>query len=314
MKENDTFFIRDLHCAGSVAEMAKLDRFDKEFAVYGTAGYAADGNLYYHASTNEQKLYQYIQEQMLDGYYFTPISYLIKWGAVPKGMEDDYMQIVKYYLLSEMKRDYESVNYFEIMHPIFCTEPNNSSYELLKEYSEQIEGYFNECSLQLFMGAIITAYEGKVLTSKSYREFNQYYRKVQKQIENDPVPAGQIKRTLYGFGYLDKGEIKYIMNALPMEVVKQRDKKIMSGVLAAPIIKKTFWMSSINEVNRIRKEFLEYLIMGQNEAYFILLTQLKNLPGVINTHILNDIREIFSVSQKAMGHLNYYMNTWNKMQ
>ena len=52
---------RDAQCAADVGRMEEFGRFPTEFKVYGTASWEENGKIYYRATTDEEKLYDYIQ-------------------------------------------------------------------------------------------------------------------------------------------------------------------------------------------------------------------------------------------------------------
>ena len=57
---------RDMRCAADVGRMAELGRFDVQFDVYGSAVQEHDGKIYYRATSDEEKLYDYMQQKRLE--------------------------------------------------------------------------------------------------------------------------------------------------------------------------------------------------------------------------------------------------------
>ncbi|MDO4923083.1 MAG: hypothetical protein Q4E82_03555 [Peptococcaceae bacterium] len=69
----ESFENRDLQCANEVSEMARLGKFNIEFAVYGSAVQESDGKVYYYATENNDKLYREIVKADTEERYFMPV-------------------------------------------------------------------------------------------------------------------------------------------------------------------------------------------------------------------------------------------------
>ena len=305
---------RDIKCASDVATMAELGRFEKEFIAYGTACQGQNGQIYYYASGNEERMYQYVNEQSVKGIYYTPVMSLVKRSLVPSGMEDDIVQAAKQCMLIEMKREYESVNYFDQMQPFFDTEANNNAYPILLEYREKIEGHFDDRELQLFLGMVRIAYEGKVLMEAHFQELLSWHQYIRKQMEDDPIVAENIERTLYGFVYYENDEPKVAYDAKEVCVLRQHNEKIIKGLTVGPIMHKTYWFPQFKMMQEVRTSFCDWLKTGENEEYFSVLNEIRTASGVIDKKKLAEVGAIFTVSPMAYHAWKYYANIWNTVQ
>ena len=303
---------RDIKCASDVASMVALGKFEKEFIAYGTATKANDGQVYYYASGNEERLQKYVEEEKWKGNYFTPVVSTVKRSLVPSGLEDDIVQACKQVMLGEMKKQYESVDYFNVMQPFFDTAANDNAYPVLLEYKERIEGYFEDRELQLFINAVKIAYEGKVLSETKYQELLAWHQYIRRQMEDDPIVAENLERTLYGFVYYEDGVQKVAYDAQELCIIHQHNEKLMKGLTVGPIMHKTYWFQQFKLMKEVRESFCDWLRAGQNETYFDLLNQIKSTAGVIDEEAFRLAGESLSSSQMASNAWHYYNYVWNK--
>ena len=303
---------RDIKCASDVASMVALGKFEKEFIAYGTATKANDGQVYYYASGTEERLQRYVEEEKWKGNYFTPVVSTVKRSLVPSGLEDDIVQACKQVMLGEMKKQYESVDYFNVMQPFFATAANDNAYPVLLEYKERIEGYFEDRELQLFINAVKIAYEGKVLSETKYQELLAWHQYIRRQMEDDPIVAENLERTLYGFVYYEDGVQKVAYDAQELCIIHQHNEKMMKGLTVGPIMHKTYWFQQFKLMKEVRESFCDWLRAGQNETYFDLLNQIKSAAGVIDEEAFRLAGESLSSSQMAANAWHYYNYVWNK--
>jgi len=303
---------RDIRCASDVASMVALGKFEKEFIAYGTATKTETGEVYYYAASNEERLQKYVDAQKWKGNYFTPVVSTVKRSLVPSGLEDDIVQACKQVMLGEMKAQYESVDYFNEMQPFFDTAANDNAYPILLDYKERIEGYFEDQELQLFLNAVQIAYEGKVLSEAKYQELLAWHQYIRRQMEDDPIVAENLERTLYGFVYYEDGKQKLAYDAQELCIIHQHNEKIMKGLTVGPMMHKTYWFQQFKLMKEVRDSFCDWLKAGQNEEYFALLEQIKTVPGVIDEQALNAVGEKFASSQMATNAWKYYQYVWNK--
>ncbi|MBP3625229.1 MAG: hypothetical protein J6J05_05285 [Peptococcaceae bacterium] len=304
---------RDVRCAADVGRMAELGRFATEIEIYGAAVQNPDGKIFYRTTENAENLYRYIQRQRIQEQYYTPISVLREREKIPFELREAYVLDRKYTLLRQMKSFYEDSSYFEIMRPFFIREPNNNAVALLNQFRENLDGYFDDTSLQIFGGLVGIAYEGKVLSAEGYQKLEKWYWNIRKQMQNDPVVEDNIGRTFYGFGYLDSDEtMHYIIDTQLMPIVYKRQEKILQGYCAGSITQKSYWFQQFNQLPTVRKAYQEWLMYAQDAAYFESLKIIQSLPGVIadkeQTAAIDKIKKYAEAKTAAA----YYFTIWNK--
>ena len=306
---------RDMRCAADVGRMAELGRFDVQFDVYGSAVQEHDGKIYYRATSDEEKLYDYMQQKRLEEQYFTPIVQQSRRTKVPAGMKEQLLQETKYILLKQLKRDYEGSGYFALMQPLFQIAANEEALPVLLNYQEQIDGHFDDTELQLFLGAAWMAYEAKVLSSGSYKRLLQWHNTTRQQMADDPVVADNLERTFYGFVYQKPdGCSDCMLDAQKMTVVRQRQEKLLQGLLVGPIMQKTYWFHQFNQLGAIRQSYRQWLLQGQDEVYFRVLQEIRHCPGVITWSALRQAAEKLAGNKAASRAVAYYSALWNLQQ
>ena len=303
---------RDMRCAADVSRMAALGRFDVQFDVYGSAVQEQDGKIYYRATSDEEKLYAYMQQKRLEERYFTPIVQQSRRTKVPAGMKEQLLQETKYALLKQLKREYEGSGYFALMQPLFQIEANDEALSVLQSYQEQIDGHFNDTELQLFLGAAWMAYEAKVLSGGSYRQLLQWHNAIRQQMADDPVVADNLKRTFYGFVYQrPDGSRDCMLDAQRMTAVRQRQEKLLQGLLVGPIMQKTYLFQQFSQLGAIRQDYRQWLLQGQDAAYFQMLQAIRHCPGVIAQSAIKQATEKLTGSKAASQAVAYYSALWN---
>ena len=310
---NTLFENRDMRCAADVGRMAELGRFATEVTVYGSAVQTLHGQIIYRATEQEDALYHFIQRQRLEEAYYTPILSLRERDKIPFELREDYVLDKKYALMRQMQMIYEDSGYFAVMQPYFLREPNNQSFDALEAYRKEIEGYFDDTVLQLFWGLVGIAYESKVLSAEGLYQLKGWYKKVRKQMSDDPAVEDNIGRTFYGFGYLDvDGARKYIIDTQLMPIVYKRQEILIKGYCTGSILQKTCWFQQFNQMIAVRKSYLQWLADAQNDVYFARLQMIKALPGVITQNEAAETAEKIKKYAEAKKAAAYYFAMWNK--
>lgn len=301
---------RDLQAANAVAEMYRLGRFETEFIIYGSAVQDFDGKIYYYATTNRERLHQYIEKSCFEKRYFMPIVKYDRRLQLPADLKEEWLKKIKIALIKAMKFQYEKC--ILLMQPFFKTEANNEAIDLLNDVQEAIDGYFDDALLQCFMGLVEISYKAKVLSQENYKRFDLWHSKVRRQMVDDPVWRDNIVRVFYGFIYVDnEGRRQCIFDAQKMNVVEKYNEKILSGYLVAPIVKKQYAFKQFGEIPEVRQAFKQWLTSTETEKYLSLIQKIKSMPGVINKNELSDLRRRVVDKQDALKAIDYYQALWN---
>lgn len=304
---------RDAQCAADVKQMEELGKFPVEFRVYGTASQARDGEILYRAGENEDKLYDYMQEARLRDVMFTPILTDVVYEKVSSDQQAQKMYETKYGLIKKMKLHYEGCNFFDLMKPLFDTSSNNNGYEVIEAFQKEIDGYFEDAFMQLFIGMVDMAFDAKILTIESYRYFKAWYDDVYRQMEDMPVVEELYKRTFYGFVYHNNsGAPKVFCDARRMTVVHKREELILKGYLVGSIVKKRYSFSEMSALSGARNAFRMWLLELEDSIYFDRLHVLKRQVGVIDEIKIQEVKDSVENDVDAYRAVCYYEKLWNK--
>lgn len=303
---------RDERCAADVAYMASMGSFGEDFLMYGCA-YLEHGKVTYRISPEASQLYLFQEKCAHQQLYPTTVTSFIHHTAVPGGMREQVAHQTKLLLAQQLREQYPHC-FFEWLEPFTQTKANNSSFDLLADMAYAIDGYFDEGQLQLMEGTMELAYGAKVLNDSGYAELLQWLEKTRRQMEADSVIQDVCSRTLYGFCYQDNaGNIKSSMNAQLEKAYEKHTSLELSGKLVGPVMQRTYWMKSFNDMNMVREAFKGWLEGLQNENYFALLTKLKALPTVINQDAFAQaLQQIEECGQaQAIADFKLYGRRWN---
>lgn len=307
----ESFENRDLQCANEVAEMARLGKFETEFLIYGTAVQENNGDIYYYATTNQRKLYHLIKDARRDERYFMPIVHQMERLKVPADRKEEQLAKNKYALIKKMKQAYET--YLPAMRAFFRTPANDAAYSLLKAFQDEVDGYFDDTKLQLFLGLVEMGLEGKVLSQEKYLLLKTWYDKVRHQMKDDPVYSDNITRIFYGFVYLDQNGSRHcVFDAQEMDVVEKHYDKIMQGYTTSPIFTKQYAFKQFNEMAVVRRDYSNWLMEAVTDAYMERVQHLKTLPGVIDAKRLAELATANEGNAYSYQATRYYLALWNK--
>lgn len=305
----ESFENRDLQCANEVSEMARLGKFNIEFAVYGSAVQESDGKVYYYATENNDKLYREIVKADTEERYFMPVIIRRKRIKIPADLKDAYLTDFKYTTLKFMKDEYEEC--ISLMAPLFSTEANNESLPLLLEVKNQVEGYFDYTRLQLFWGLVMMAKKSKILSLTEFRELKRWYIDVRSQMASDPIDIGNINRIFYGFVYQDCKGFHCVGGAQLDDVIEKHRQYLMQNYLVAPILCKHIVVSQSFEMSRAFKNFKEWLLEAESIPYMKLIYDLQMMKGVIDNQHLEQVARQIDYSTYALKAVRYYQSIWN---
>lgn len=306
----ESFENRDLQCANEVAEMARLGKFETEFLIFGSAVQEADGNIYYYATTNREKLYRCIWKARREERYFMPVVCYMRRLQVPADLKDEWIARCKLELIQKMKLQYE--HFLPKLQPLLHTPPNDQARALLAACQERIDGYFDDIKLQLFWGLVEQSYEAKILCSSSYQTFYTWHENVRQQMSDDPVYSDNITRVFYGFVYeTPNGQRRTVIDAQQVDAVEKWYEKNRQGYVVAPIIKKQYAFKQFSEMAPLRQAFQKWLLAAESTTYLALVRQLKAMDGVIPAHSLQDISAVTAGNSYDEAAVAHFAGLWN---
>lgn len=306
----ESFENRDLQCANEVAEMARLGKFETEFLIFGSAVQEADGNIYYYATTNRDKLYRCIWSARREERYFMPVVRYMRRLQVPADLKEVWTARCKLELIQKMKMQYE--HFLPRLQPLLHTQANDQARALLAAYQERIDGYFDDTKLQLFWGLVEQSYEAKLLCLASYQIFRAWHENVRQQMSDDPVYSDNITRVFYGFVYeMPGGQRQIVIDAQQVDAVEKWYEKNRQGYVVAPIIKKQYAFKQFSEMAAVRRACQEWLLAAESSDYLALVRQLKEMDGVIPECSLRDMSVAATGNPYAEAAIAHFAGLWN---
>lgn len=305
---------RDMRCAADVNRMAALGRFDVEFEMYGCA-YLQNGEITYRVTPDAMQLYQFAAQGVHESLYPTTVIHHIHRTPVPSGMQEQIANQTKLQLAKKLYQMYP-VSFFTLLEPFTQAPANNSSYPLLLEMAEAIDGHFNDAELQLLEGTTEIAYAAKLLDERGYEQLQRRLKKTRRQMEDDPIIQNNFSRTLYGFCYqTESGAVKCTLDAQPVTVYERRAAKELEGMVTGPILQQTYWMKNFDAMAGIRNTFKKLLLTLQNEKYFQLLHIIHTLPGAIDCAAFQQaLRQLETAdAPQAIADFRRFGRRWNAL-
>lgn len=304
---------RDMRCAADVGRMAALGCFDVEFLMYGCV-YLQNDAITYRIMPDAKQLYQFTAQSAQAQLYPTTIVSHIRRTPVPAGMQEQIANETKMKLAKKLYQMYPA-EFFRLLEPFTKLPSNNSSYSLLREMADTMDGHFHDGELQLLEGTIQIAYEAKLLDEHGYYQLQEWLRKTRYQMEDDPVIQNNFSRTFYGFCYQTKnGTIKHTFDAQAVTIYERHAAKEMEGMTVGPIIQQTYWIKNFDSMPSIRTSFKELLLTLQDESYFQLLHTIHTLPSVIDATAFQQALhqlEAINAPLQAIADFRRYGRRWN---
>lgn len=302
---------RDINCALDVDRMAKMGKFPVDFHVYGCA-YEENGEILYRISSNEEKMYEFIQNSVYENRYPTAMDSLTHTQTVLSDQYEEIMEQVKYTLARTLRQHYQAL--FPVLRPFAALPANHAACAMLENMVESLEGCFDERALQLLEGAIDLAFAAKVLDQNSEQALMHWIKNQRLQMQDDPVAQDKFGRTFYGFGYESQdGALKYYCDAQKVNVYEKHQAFSMQGLVVLPIFHEDYWFGSRSQLSGIKKVFRQELAQYENKDYLTFVKTLRSLPGVVPQMefdaAINTLEK--ENEQAAATMLRYYRNRWN---
>lgn len=302
---------RDYRQVSDVREMADLGRFGEELEVYGSGVMDRTGEILYYASFHEKDLWDYVLTKQQQGEFFVPVQKLSERTQIPAGMREELVRSLQYRMIRQMKADFENTGYFEKMNPFFRTPANDNALSVLEAYWEEITGYYDTSSLQLFHGALQTALAGKVLSESGYARLYVTYEKELRQTADDPVAEDRMKRTFYGYTGGEEPQQVVHCDARELHLREEWNRDMAEGKNPLPIIKKDCFCADTRGLSELRNGFRNWVKECQNEKYRQIIRAIRECPGVIDKKELATICDSFQPGSSAETASRFWLNQWN---
>ena len=178
--------IRDTKIADDVFKKIEMGWLDQEFTVYGTA-YYAQSQMHYKVSNFSDKIYSFIDNAGNSDIFPSNIVRFTQRCPIPAGMKDEKNLQIKIELAKMLQKEYPK-ELFLLLEQIALEVRDDSSYLLLEQQKELLEGTFDGVRLECFRELVKYSYKTLRLSRNYYDVFMKWIDQELKNIEDDFVP------------------------------------------------------------------------------------------------------------------------------
>ena len=307
-------FIRDLQVAEDIGARARLGWFDKEFNVFGTS-FVQGGEQYYLISSNAERIYDILSQQLCQGIFCTPVETLVKKCPVPAGAEEQMAQEVKVLLGHQLQKQYDQA-FLQDFQQSFSEQANDAAKPLLQDWQVRLDGLFDAQKLQLLALLANAARSAKVLTAPSYQELMDYLTDVYADMGDDPLMKDVYRRDLYSLTYWEKGHRRTVINAQKSRLYVKVSELSEKNILTTPIYVKTYWYNHDYRLSDARQDFEIHLQNQWITAFLDTADQINALPAAIESQMYQRLSQKW-LSQYGPGHkrfLQHFAVKWHLHQ
>jgi len=311
LQEGERIDNHDKVCAEYYATLLAMGAYDNEFAFFGTS-YIEEGERKCFISDNREKAYAFIKACRTKEIYPTAVENIIKRIRVHAGEKDKVTQELKLEYAKEMTKRYPR-EYLEKLQEVALCPINNKGSKIIGEVRNELEGCFDEDSLQLFEGAVGYAYDGKILTYEEY-EANRAWLKLERDfLAERTKPASNFRRRVTGFAYEKEGKIKYYSNAVEARTMEKRKELLCAGKFVTPVFEKEYYFNFFSELPKKLNEFDKHIKERMDENYLRLIRDLQAMKPEIKVGALESLEAETKErwGKGAMETLQYYKTLWH---
>lgn len=295
-----------------VGMMFEMGYMDKEFTMYGCV-YRKDGQRCYLTSSYLEKIHECMETLPLRGIYVTLPESLQKICSVPAGEHERIAQDVKRQLAMKLQAQYDEA-FFEKLEALAQTPANNTAYDLLEAYREELDGFFDRDALQLFETLLRMAYTGKVLNEKSYAYFTKWLQDIYDQLRDDALVHDIFSKTFYSIAtVLSNGKLKYYTNAQRERIQERKLKLEADGKIVSPIFSKIWGYNYEYDLMDARSDHDKTLSDILTQDFMEKVQTIQALPSAIDAQkyliLLRKLEE--EQKQEQAATLRYYGKLWH---
>lgn len=300
---------RDIRCAESVGEMARLGKFDREFTVYGCA-YQEKNEILYRISEHEETIYRFCEKSRLNGVYPTAVLSHTQRTGVPSGMEAAIWQEEQWNLAHLLQESF-SDGFLNLLQQLHDKPSANGAYKMLQQWQERLEGRFRRDWLQVFDCYAEYCFMAKKLDKESYAQLKQWSAYNWKQMEDDIIIKDIYERTLHGILYEVDGGLQGDYDAQYATVYRKQQQLISQGILVTPVYSKTCWFRTFTDFSKIKEQYVVHM-RELLEPCISFMRQVAELPSFIS---VEEFAEIYTKvkaqgTQAEVDTLNLYGHRW----
>lgn len=301
---------RDLGAVDEVGLRAQLGWFDKEFRYYGTA-YLQNGEEHYLISGNAMRLYDFVEDQLENGVFCTPVETYARRCPVPSGAEDYMARDFKLQLGKRMQALYPE-EFLTDFQCAFSDVASDAAEPLLSWWRESIDGLFESEYLDLFELLLHQAASAKLLKPLTRYRFRQWLDDVRGDMSEDLVVKNNCRQDFYSLSYVDGGKRKRNINAQKDQLYLLTGKLLKRGIRPSPIQGKTYWFSRSDRPVTARRSYESWLQSPLMEFFIDQAEAINRLAPAIDAERYEEKRMewLNEYGRQIDGFLGYYKMRW----
>ena len=301
----------DKICAMQYAALLELGAYDDEFALFGFV-YLENGSRHCYVSGMREKTIAHYELCRAKNMFPTNIESKVIRMRINSGEKESVQQQLKLEFAHELEKKYPKHVLIKLRN-IGLESINNKAKNDLDKIRCNLEGCFNEDTLELFSGIVHLAYEKNILSVDEYYQ-NLDWVKRESDFSRDRIrPKTNMKRLLSGFAYYEGKTLKYYTNAVYEKVLARRIELISKGKQVSPIYKKIYYFNFAKELYLSLDEFDKDIAEKMNEDYMALIAYLYTVKSDANKEefeqLIGETQDKYK-NRNLNTTLNYYYNIW----
>ena len=275
-----TTSLKDVSSAIMIGKLADMNAFAKEYNAWGYAWQDNAGKVQYCMSEEAMGLRRLRGKQREAGVPMTPLVEFSERAIVREEEYDDWIYVRKLRLADAIRKDYGH-DYYAILQQLIDSSCDSLALDILLPWKEEITGYFDEVSLDLFEGALHEARRMRHITDAQYRDLSQWLHQEKKQVLSELGGSGLYARTFRGIAYKEGESVRYFVNANADAFYDRYDQLDEKNIDKTPI-----YSCTLRHVNAIpgakwREEFLDCLKKYMDDDYLARIAALNALPSAV---------------------------------
>ncbi len=308
-----TTSLKDVSSAQMIHSLVEMNCFAQECSVYGYMWKDRAGRIKYTTSADETVIQRSFEQKVLESYELSPIKIWTVREIIKEETKDDLWMYLKLVLCDKLKENFNA-DYFSILHDLISVAPDDQARDILLPWMEELDGYYDEASLQLFEGAVAIAAVSKHLKPETYGMIKSWLQKTRIQIFSRMSVQDNYERTFGGFAY-ENGAGGYVLfcNANPRAISDRRKEMEQRRIFHTPLYTKQYWYHAANELKDVRARFQTEMKQLMNETYFLRIDGLRNLEHEVLAERWTAGLEKAGkqCSEEAVNGLLYWGYRWN---
>ncbi|MEE0434584.1 MAG: hypothetical protein UDB11_04160 [Peptococcaceae bacterium] len=308
-----TTSLKDVSSAQMIRALADMNCFEQECTIYGFVWMDHDGVRRYTTSEKLLYIYRSFEEKTLKHYAMSPIEQWTTRVVLKEETYEDTIFFLKLQLSNLLKEKYND-QYFEIISRLCIIKSDSQAEEILAQWQEEIDGYYDADAIELFEGALHYACMTKHITKERYSLLYQWIQYYKNQIGRKIQIKDNFERTFFGIAYeCADHSYNYFCNANQQVVLERMRALDNEGCFHTGIYSKTYWYHTSQELKEIRTNFEQKLRTVMNDYLIKKMDFLRSLKIFGEQEFVNQcIKEVQqNCSIEAAKGLQYWVNRWN---